>query len=84
MIKRTIFTIFFILSTMLTFAQDKIEIDESDYSNQQVEMADAFREDGKIYVVVAVVLVILLGLLLYVFLVDRKVTRLENEVNKRA
>jgi CcmD family protein len=47
---------------------------------QQVEMADKFREDGKIYVVVAVVLIILIGLLTYVFLLDRKISKLEKEV----
>jgi hypothetical protein len=35
------------------------------------------RSDGKIYVVVAVVLTILAGLILYVVRLDRKITRLE-------
>ncbi len=82
MIKRMIFSITLLFWSLIAFAQDKIEIDEGDYANEQVEMADAFRADGKIYVVVAVVLVILLGLLFYVYLVDRKVTRIENELNK--
>jgi CcmD family protein len=43
----------------------------------QVEMADALRSNGKIYVVVAVVLVILLGLFIYLFRLDRKISRLE-------
>lgn len=42
------------------------------------EMADMMRSNGKIYVVVAVCLTILLGLFVYVFLLDRKITRLEN------
>ncbi|MEJ2004407.1 MAG: CcmD family protein [Cyclobacteriaceae bacterium] len=83
MIKRIYLSIVLFFFTFLAFAQDKVEIDEADYANQQVEMADAFRQDGKIYVVVAVVLVILLGLLFYVYLVDRKVNRIENELNKR-
>ena len=37
------------------------------------------RSNGKIYVVVAVVLIILLGLLLYVARLDRKIARLEKE-----
>ena len=44
-----------------------------------VEMADKFRADGKIYVVVAVVVVILLGLILYVARLDKKISRLEHE-----
>jgi hypothetical protein len=44
---------------------------------QSVEMADAFRADGKIYVVVAIVLIVLFGLIAYLFMLDRKLTRLE-------
>lgn len=46
---------------------------------QTVEMADGMRSNGKIYVVVAVLATILAGLLLYVYTLDRKVTRLERE-----
>lgn len=41
------------------------------------EMADKMRKDGKIYVVVAVCLTILIGLFIYVFLIDRKISRME-------
>ena len=44
---------------------------------QTVEMADGMRSNGKIYVVVAVCLTILVGLFIYVFLLDRKITRIE-------
>ncbi len=37
------------------------------------------RSNGKIYVVVGVVLIILVGLLLYVIRLDRKISRLEKE-----
>lgn len=42
------------------------------------EMADIMRSNGKIYVVVAVCLTILIGLFMYVFILDRKISRLEN------
>jgi CcmD family protein len=45
-----------------------------------VEMADKFRADGKIYVVVAVVLLILLGIFVYVARLDRKISTLEKEL----
>ncbi len=45
-----------------------------------VEMADQLRADGKIYVVVAVVTIILVGLLVFLFLLDRKIGRLEKQV----
>ncbi len=48
-----------------TFAQDK------------VEMADNMRGNGKIYVVVAVCLTILIGLFIYVFMIDKKISRYE-------
>lgn len=47
----------------------------------QPEMADALRQDGKIYVVVLVLVIILSGLLLYLVRLDRKVSRLEKELN---
>jgi hypothetical protein len=43
------------------------------------EMADAMRSNGKIYVVIAVVLTILFGLILYVIRLDKKISRLEKE-----
>ncbi|HVD97506.1 MAG TPA: CcmD family protein [Cytophagaceae bacterium] len=49
---------------------------------QQVEMADDFRKDGKIYVVVAVVSIILAGLFVYLFLLDRKVGKIEKQLKK--
>ncbi|MBS1496762.1 MAG: CcmD family protein [Bacteroidetes bacterium] len=44
---------------------------------QPVEMADTMRSNGKIYVVVSVCLLILIGLFLYVMNIDRKVKKLE-------
>lgn len=44
-----------------------------------VEMADVMRSNGKIYAVVAVCLVILFGLFFYVFSIDRKIKNLEKE-----
>ena len=47
--------------------------------SQEVEMADVMRSNGKIYIVVAVCLTILIGLFLYIMNIDRKLKRLENE-----
>ncbi|MBK8711458.1 MAG: CcmD family protein [Niastella sp.] len=46
---------------------------------QEVEMADVMRSNGKIYAVVAVCLIILFGLFFYVFTIDRKLSKLEKE-----
>jgi len=48
-------------------------------SQDKVEMADAMRENGKIYVVVVVCLTILIGLFLYVFYLDRKISNWEKK-----
>jgi len=46
-------------------------------TNAEVEMAADFRSSGKIYVVILVLAVILIGLAIYLFTIDRKITRLE-------
>lgn len=43
------------------------------------EMADAMRSNGKIYVVVGAILIILAGLFIYLFTLDKKITRLERK-----
>jgi len=63
--------------------QEKKEITASDYQNSEVEMADQFRADGKIYVVVAVVVIILSGLLVYAMTIDRKVSRIEKSFEEK-
>jgi ABC-type spermidine/putrescine transport system permease subunit II len=47
-----------------------------------VEMADGMRSDGKIYVVVGVLVIILFGLLAYLISVDRKVSRVEKSIEE--
>ena len=49
---------------------------------QEVEMADTFRSSGKIYVVIAVVTTILLGIIVYLIMIDKKVTSLEKKLKK--
>ena len=67
MIKKMLFSCFFILVSFTLFAQD----------NNNAEMADTFRSNGKIYVVVAVMLTILAGLIFYLVRLDRRLSRLE-------
>jgi hypothetical protein len=64
---RITFLICCLLTNMVVFAQEK------------PEMADLMRSNGKIYVVVAVCLTILVGLFLYVMRLDRKIRRMERE-----
>ena len=44
---------------------------------QEVEMATTFRSEGKIYVVVAVLGIILTGIIVYLINLDRKISKLE-------
>ena len=63
---------FFLISLGLpAFAQDNA---------QEIEMADQLRAEGKIYVVVAVLTVILIGILIFLIMLDRKIGRLEKQV----
>ena len=66
--KRITSTLIALLFTLSGFSQD-------------AEMADTMRSEGKIYVVVAILLVILIGLVAYLIAIDRKVTRLEKRLN---
>ena len=44
-----------------------------------VEMADTFRNSGKIYVVIATVAIIFVGLAIYLFSMDRRLKKIEKE-----
>lgn len=48
-------------------------------SAQDIPMADEMRANGKIYVVVAVLVTILLGMIIYLISIDRKLKKLEKE-----
>ena len=50
--------------------------------SQSVEMADAFRRDGKIYVVVLGLVIILTGVVIFLIRVDRKLFKLEKRFGK--
>ncbi|TWR25634.1 CcmD family protein [Mucilaginibacter achroorhodeus] len=46
---------------------------------QSVEMADVLRSSGKIYVVIATICIIFIGLALYLFSIDRRLKKIEKE-----
>lgn len=48
-----------------------------DSLNNGAQMADLMRSNGKIYVVIVVMLTILAGLIIYMVRLDRKIGRLE-------
>lgn len=67
MIKKTIFVLFFLFSFLVNFAQE----------GGKVQMADAMHANGKIYVVVAVILTIFAGIIIYLVRLDRKISKIE-------
>ncbi len=70
-----------VISTILMFIllmMSPILVSASD-----VSMADTMRENGKIYVVVAVVLVVTLGMIFYLVSVDKKIKKLEAKINEK-
>ncbi len=67
--------LFLCLSLFISFAGQ---------AQSEVEMADQFRADGKIYVVVAVILVILIGLLVYLFRLGHRISQIEKALKKDA
>ncbi len=66
--KRVAFTLIMLLTTLNLFAQ-----------GSEIEMADALRSNGKIYIVVVCIAIILLGLLSYLFVIDRRLKMLEKK-----
>jgi len=51
-------------------------------TNKDIEMADGLRSSGKIYVVVLVVCILFTGLFVYLFFVDSRLRKLEDEVKQ--
>ncbi len=59
-----------LLVNLLSMAQD---------STETVDMADTMRSNGKIYVVLAVILTIFSGIIIYLVRLYRKMSKLEKE-----
>jgi hypothetical protein len=73
MMKKIILTLALILSfTLNLLAQN----------SNGVEMADALRSSGKIYVVVSVISVVFIGLAIYLFSIDNRLKKVERQNNK--
>jgi CcmD family protein len=53
------------------------------FSHAQSENADFMRSIGKIYVVVAVLACVFAGIVVYLWNLDRKLTKLENQILKK-
>lgn len=56
----------------------------SQAQGEYVEMADLMRSNGKIYVVLAVAVIIFVGFITYLIWIDLKLKRLENRIKFEA
>lgn len=68
--KKTLLTLLMLLFTFNLFAQ-----------GNETEMATLMRSNGKIYVVVVCVAIIFIGLLVYLFAIDKRLKMLEKKSN---
>lgn len=71
-LKRIVFVIALCVMRSFVFAQTG--------DSSQNAPVDFMNSNGKIYVVVAVVVIIVLGIFIYLFNLDRKITKLEKKV----
>ena len=67
--KKLIFILFLLFSGIAVFAQ----------ADPSVEMADTFRSSGKIYVVIATIAIVFVGLAIYLFSIDSRLKKIERE-----
>jgi hypothetical protein len=88
-VSRFLFLVMGLLLSVGSIAQDKPNTLDTTTTNSikaqmrdKPEMADVMRSNGKIYVVVAVCLTILIGLFLYIMRLDMKMRKIEK--NKHA
>jgi CcmD family protein len=68
-LKHILFSLFFLFLHNLAYAQNKV----------QPEMADLMRSNGKIYVVVGTLAIILAGVLGYLIWIDQKISKIEKK-----
>jgi CcmD family protein len=65
---------------LTALAQEKIPVNASDYSNSSVEMADLMRSEGKIYVLVGIIVIVFVGIIVYLISTDRKISQIEKNL----
>lgn len=73
--RKYLYSILALLCTLPSMAQDTMQ-------GGTIEMADAMRSSGKIYVVVAVLTLIMAGLFIYLAGLDRKIRKFEKEIKR--
>jgi CcmD family protein len=67
LMKKLLILLCLALTNLVAFAQQ----------GANVEMADTMRSSGKIYVVIATIAIIFVGLAIYLFAIDRRLKKIE-------
>jgi preprotein translocase subunit SecG len=69
--KRFNFCVLILFLSLIAHAQDPAP-----------QMADKFREDGKIYIVIAVIAMIFAAIVIFLTLLERKLKKIETRINE--
>lgn len=77
---KKLLTIALLVFSLSALAQEKTPLTEADYSNNSVDMADLMRSNGKIYIVVGIIVIIFAGITVYLISIDRKISKLEKNL----
>lgn len=68
--------VLFLLMTLMSAAQETMEAGP--------QMADTFRADGKIYVVITVIAIVFVSIVAFLVTLERKIKKLETRLNSKA
>ena len=71
------------LLSFLTFLSANL-LSAQDASVSAPQMADSFRQDGKIYVVIAVLSLIFLAIVFFLIYLERKISKLEGKLKQHS
>ncbi len=73
LVKKIALSLMMLFVSASVFAQD----------NAPIEMASGLYQSGKIYVVVIVMAIIFIGIAAYLIMLDRKISKLEKEIENK-
>ncbi|MBK6265922.1 hypothetical protein JKA74_12840 [Marivirga sp. S37H4] len=71
------------MSLSLSILAQKQAIEKEDYNNSRIEMADTMRSEGKIYVLVAIIVTLFVGFTLYTIRTEQKIKKLEKSLKNK-
>jgi heme/copper-type cytochrome/quinol oxidase subunit 2 len=72
---------YYILNLIVLLLSTTAWAQEVNPKSQAPQMADAFREEGKIYVVIAVMGMVFLSCVIYLVIIERRLKKLETQTS---